>query len=298
MSHAGLTVRASTSGCVPGQGCGTVTTHYVARSLGLIHLRATRTSCGEALRCAPSAGLWTVTIREVADRTGTPGVATGLAWTPTGGEILFIEASGMPGKGTLTLTGLLGESMRESAQAALSYLRSNAKQMGLDPARIVKTDLHIHVPAGAVPKDGPSAGVAISAALMSLFRGTAIHQNLAMTGEVTLTGRVLPVGGVREKVLAARRAGITTILIPRHNEKDLIELPAEVKADVTFHTVDTLDDVVDYLFPPAKPETATKPKPVDKAAPRGLPHKRTLPAPPKGGKSPAADKPARRHGTG
>src|SRR5206468_4369071 len=129
------------------------------------------------------------------------------------------------------------------------YLRSHAKAMGLDPAKITKTDLHIHVPADAVPKDGPSAGVAIAAALMSLFRGKAIHQNLAMTGEVTLTGRVLPVGGVREKILAARRAGINIVLIPRHNEKDLIELPAEVKADMTYHVVDTLDDVVPRLFP-------------------------------------------------
>ena len=209
--------------------------------------------------------------REVADRTGTPGVATGLAWTPTGGEILFIEVTGSPGKGSLTLTGLLGDSMRESAQAALSYLRSHAQAMGLDPARIGKTDLHIHVPAGAVPKDGPSAGVAISAALMSLFRDRAIHQELAMTGEVTLTGRVLPVGGVREKVLAARRAGITTVLIPRHNEKDLVELPEEVKADVTFHAVDTLDDVVAHLFPP---EPKTK---VSRPAPKGQPRVPALP---------------------
>ncbi len=187
--------------------------------------------------------------REVADRTGTPGVATGLAWTPTGGEILFIEASGMPGKGGLTLTGLLGDSMRESAQAAMSYLRSHAEAMGIDKTYFTKTDVHIHVPAGAVPKDGPSAGVAIAAALMSLFRKRAIHQNLAMTGEVTLTGRVLPVGGVREKVLAARRAGITILLIPRHNEKDLLELPSEVKAELTFHSIDTLDDVLPFLFP-------------------------------------------------
>jgi ATP-dependent Lon protease len=187
--------------------------------------------------------------REVADRTGTPGVATGLAWTPTGGEILFIEASAMPGKGGLMLTGLLGESMRESAQAALSYLRSHAKGLGIDTAQFTKTDLHIHVPAGAVPKDGPSAGVAIAAALMSLFRRKAIHQNLAMTGEVTLTGRVLPVGGIREKILAARRAGIKTVLIPRHNEKDLVELPADVKEDTTFQLVDTLDEVVPLLFP-------------------------------------------------
>ncbi len=163
--------------------------------------------------------------REVADRTGTPGVATGLAWTPTGGEILFIEATGLPGKGGLTLTGLLGESMRESAQAAMTYMRSHAGALGLDAAKVAKTDVHVHVPAGAVPKDGPSAGVAISAALLSLFRDEAIHQNLAMTGEVTLTGRVLPVGGVREKILAARRAGIKKVLIPHHNEKDLSSCP-------------------------------------------------------------------------
>ena len=186
--------------------------------------------------------------RELADRTGVAGVATGLAWTPTGGEILFIEVSGMPGKGQLTLTGLLGESMRESAQAALSYLRSHAKELEVDTSRFHKTDLHIHVPAGAVPKDGPSAGVAIAAALISLFRGKPIQPDLAMTGEVTLTGRVLPVGGVREKILAARRAGIKSVLIPRHNEKDLVEIPAEVKADLSLHLVNTLDDVVPRLF--------------------------------------------------
>ena len=165
----------------------------------------------------------------------------------------------MPGKGSLTLTGLLGESMRESAQAALSYLRSHAKELELDTSRFHKTDLHIHVPAGAVPKDGPSAGVAIAAALISLFRGKAIHQDLAMTGEVTLTGRVLPVGGVREKILAARRAGIKSVLIPRHNEKDLVEIPAEVKADVTFQLVDTLDDVVPRLFPEPPPQVRRAP---------------------------------------
>ena len=191
--------------------------------------------------------------REVADRTGTPGVATGLAWTPTGGEILFIEATGLPGKGGLTLTGLLGESMKESAQAAMTYLRTHAETLGLDASKVARTDVHVHVPAGAVPKDGPSAGVAIAAALLSLFRREAIHQELAMTGEVTLTGRVLPVGGVREKVLAARRAGIKTVLIPHHNEKDLAELPAEVKADVAFHVVKTIEDVVPFLFPPKHP---------------------------------------------
>ncbi len=196
--------------------------------------------------------------REVADRTGTPGVATGLAWTPTGGEILFIEATGVPGKGGLMLTGLLGESMKESAQAALTFLRTRAKPLGLDAAAISKTDVHIHVPAGAVPKDGPSAGVALASALISLFRKQPIRQDLAMTGEVTLTGRVLPVGGVREKVLAARRAGITTVLIPHHNEKDLAELPPEVKADVQFQVVETLDDVVTHLFEEKSTKTPTK----------------------------------------
>jgi ATP-dependent Lon protease len=227
--------------------------------------------------------------REVADRTGTPGVATGLAWTPTGGEILFVEATRMPGKGGLTLTGLLGESMRESAQAAMSYLRSHAGLLKLEAAQFAKTDVHVHVPGGAVPKDGPSAGVAIAAALMSLFRLEAIHQELAMTGEVTLTGRVLPVGGVREKVLAARRAGIKTVVIPRHNEKDLVELPAEVKADLTFHLVDTLDDVVPLLFPP-RPRAGTRrasarvsrqptlPAPKAESVPTAKPPRRTRPA--------------------
>ncbi len=212
--------------------------------------------------------------RELADRTGTPGVATGLAWTPTGGEILFIEASGMPGKGVLTLTGLLGESMRESAQAALSYLRSHSQILALDTSRFHKTDLHIHVPAGAVPKDGPSAGVAIAAALISLFRGTPIQPNLAMTGEVTLTGRVLPVGGVREKLLAARRAGIQRVLLPRHNEKDLVEIPAEVKADLSVHLVDTLDDVVPRLFTHDS-KADRHPRTLKKPAPRLRPAQRS-----------------------
>jgi ATP-dependent Lon protease len=198
--------------------------------------------------------------RETADRAGVPGVATGLAWTPDGGEILFIEATGMPGKGGLTLTGLLGESMRESAQAAMSYLRSNTTPLGIDPAWLKKTDFHIHVPAGAVPKDGPSAGVAIAAALLSLSRQLPVRPELAMTGEVTLTGRVLPVGGVREKMLAARRAGIETVLIPRHNENDLVELPPEVKADLTVHVVDTLADVVPHLFVRPKAKSSARPK--------------------------------------
>ncbi|WP_169974245.1 endopeptidase La [Tautonia rosea] len=196
--------------------------------------------------------------REVAARTGVPGVATGLAWTPTGGEILFIEASGMPGKGSFTLTGLLGESMKESAHAAMSYLKSHTTSLGIDPARFAKTDVHIHVPAGAVPKDGPSAGVAIAAALISLFRDEPIRRDLAMTGELTLTGRVLPVGGVKEKVLGARRAGIKTVLIPRYNEKDLVDLSEEVRSDLTFQSVESLDDVVNALFAEPVPKSTGK----------------------------------------
>ncbi len=205
--------------------------------------------------------------RELANPLGIPGVATGLAWTPSGGEILFIEVTGMSGKGGLTLTGLLGESMRESAQAALSYLRSHAKVLDLDPARFGKTDIHIHVPAGAVPKDGPSAGVAIASALISYFRNKPIASELAMTGEVTLTGRVLPVGGIREKVLAARRAGIRSILMPSHNEKDLVDLPPEVKADLTFRFVDTLDDVVPRLFAVPSKSRSNSPQSPRKAKP-------------------------------
>jgi ATP-dependent Lon protease len=229
--------------------------------------------------------------REVADSTAVAGVATGLAWTPTGGEILFIEATGMPGKGVLTLTGLLGESMRESAQAAMSYMRSHGAALGVDAAWFKKTDVHIHVPAGAVPKDGPSAGVAISAALLSLARHAPVRADLAMTGEVTLTGRVLPVGGVREKVLAARRAGIAAVLIPRHNAKDLVELPQEVKAALSFHLVDTLDDVVPYLFAQPEPKKGRpRPKAPKSAAARAKTKSRILPAAPEA----TASQPSRR----
>ncbi len=144
----------------------------------------------------------------------------------------------------------------------MSYLKSHAKVLTLDASRFNKTDVHIHVPAGAVPKDGPSAGVAIAAALISLFRDLPIKTELAMTGEVTLTGRVLPVGGVRDKILAARRAGIRTLLLPRHNEKDLVELPSEVKADLTFRLVDSLDDVVPRLFEARSVKAKRKPDPV------------------------------------
>jgi ATP-dependent Lon protease len=186
--------------------------------------------------------------------------------------------------------------MRESAQAAMSYLKSHTKPLALDVAAMSKTDVHIHVPAGAVPKDGPSAGVAITAALLSLFRKQPILTELAMTGEVTLTGRVLPVGGVRDKVLAARRAGIKTILLPRHNEKDLVELPTDVKADLTFRLIDTLDDVVPRLFESREVKSHPKPDPVKPKAPKLSAEKAPTLAPPANPKSDASTsiKPTRR----
>jgi ATP-dependent Lon protease len=166
---------------------------------------------------------------EVAERTEQAGVATGLAWTPTGGDILFIEVTRMAGKGQLVLTGQLGAVMKESAQAALSYVRAHAAELGIPVDFLEKTDLHLHVPAGAVPKDGPSAGNAILSAVVSLLTGRRVRHDVAMTGEITLRGNVLPVGGIKEKLLAAHRAGIKRVIIPERNEKDLIELPDEVK---------------------------------------------------------------------
>lgn len=185
---------------------------------------------------------------EVAARKGTVGVSTGLAVTPFGGEIIFIESSKMKGKKGLTLTGSLGEVMKESAQAALSYIRSHAQKFGIKEDFFDNYDIHIHIPAGATPKDGPSAGIAISASLLSLLKEKPIDPNTAMTGEVTLTGRVLPIGGVKEKVLAANRAGIKTIILPEENKKDLEEIPQKVKKDLHFEFVKTLKDVYRLLF--------------------------------------------------
>jgi ATP-dependent Lon protease len=181
---------------------------------------------------------------EVAERAGIPGVATGLAWTPTGGEILFVEATRMRGKGGLTLTGHLGEVMKESAQAALSYVRSNALALGIAEDFLERTDLHIHVPAGAIAKDGPSAGVAMVVALTSLLTQTPTKPLTAMTGEITLRGKVLPVGGIKEKVLAAGRAGITTVILPRHNEKDLVEVTQEIREKMAFVLVDEIHEAI------------------------------------------------------
>jgi ATP-dependent Lon protease len=181
---------------------------------------------------------------ETAERTEIPGVATGLAWTAAGGDILFIEATRMTGKGSLTLTGQLGEVMKESAQAALSYLRSKSDGLGIPSNFLEKTDLHIHFPAGAIPKDGPSAGVTILTALVSLLTGIRVRSDVAMTGEVTLRGLVLPVGGIKEKVLAAHRAGIKRVVMPARNEKDLIDVPEQARKELEFVFAGHMDEVL------------------------------------------------------
>jgi ATP-dependent Lon protease len=178
-----------------------------------------------------------------------PGVATGLAWTPTGGDILFIEVLRMPGSGTLKLTGQLGEVMKESATAALSYIRARAPFLGIEEDFFEKSDLHIHVPAGAIPKDGPSAGLAMLCALVSLLSARPLKKDLAMTGEITLRGDVLPVGGIKNKVLAAHRAGIREIILPAQNQVDLEEIPPSVRQELSFHPVERLDQALEIAFP-------------------------------------------------
>jgi len=197
---------------------------------------------------------------ETKTRITTPGVATGLAWTPTGGELLFIEATAMKGKKGLTLTGQLGDVMKESATAALSFVRANASSLGIDEDFFENHDLHIHVPAGAIPKDGPSAGVTMLSALTSLLTERRIHKDLAMTGEITLRGQVLPVGGVKEKVLAAHRAGIKTIILPTWNRKDLEDIPKKVEKDIQFHFVDKMQDVITLALENKKPRMVKKPR--------------------------------------
>ncbi|MCK6455169.1 MAG: endopeptidase La [Phycisphaerae bacterium] len=199
---------------------------------------------------------------EVAMRTSTPGVVTGLAWTPTGGDILFVEATNMPGKGNLQLTGQIGDVMKESAQTAFSLVRSRAKSLGIDPARMSSNDFHIHVPAGAIPKDGPSAGVAMFTALVSLLLGRVCRTGVAMTGEITLRGLVLPIGGLKSKALAAHRAGIETVIIPKQNMKDLVDIPADVRKQLKFHPVGEVDEALRAAL-----EKPTKRPPAKKAAP-------------------------------
>ncbi len=196
---------------------------------------------------------------ETTERITRPGIATGVAWTAAGGDILFVEATRMKGKGNLILTGQLGEVMKESAQAALSFLRSRAEEMNLSDVDFESENIHVHVPAGAIPKDGPSAGVTILTAIASLLTGQLVHSDMAMTGEITLRGTVLPVGGIKEKVLAAHRAGIRRMILPWKNEKDLEETPQEVRDEMDFVFVREMTEVLENTLKPKEevsPEAA------------------------------------------
>ena len=188
---------------------------------------------------------------EVEERTRRPGVAVGLAWTPVGGDVLFVEAGRMPGgsKG-LIMTGQLGSVMQESVQAALTWVRANAKHYGIDPELFKSSDIHVHVPAGAIPKDGPSAGVTMAAALVSMLTERCIRPNLAMTGEITLTGQVLPVGGIKEKVVAAARAGLATVILPARNRKDYEEIPEAARNALRFVWAERVENVIEAALEP------------------------------------------------
>ena len=185
---------------------------------------------------------------EMEERTKDPGVAIGMAWTPVGGEVLFIEASRMTGSSSLTLTGQLGDVMKESAQAALSLVKSKAVSLGFDPGLFERSDIHIHVPAGAIPKDGPSAGVAMSIALASLLSDRPVRRDTAMTGEISLRGLVLPVGGIKEKVVAAARAGLSTVMLPMRNKKDLEDVPASARAALEFRWIEHVDQAAEFAL--------------------------------------------------
>ncbi len=195
---------------------------------------------------------------EVAERTSDPGVATGLAWTPTGGDIIFVEATKMRGEKGLTLTGQLGDVMKESAQAALAYVRSKAKELGIEEDFFGKNDIHIHVPAGAIPKDGPSAGITMFIALTSLLTNKPVRSDVAMTGEITLRGLVLPVGGIKEKVLAGMRAGIRTIILPKKNEKDLEEIPEHIRKQMNFKFIQRMDEAIELALKHTEPRSAER----------------------------------------
>ena len=201
---------------------------------------------------------------EVEARTSIPGVATGLAYTPVGGDVLFIEATRMPGGKGFQVTGSLGNVMQESARAALSYVRSRAEQIGLEQSFFEKSDFHLHIPGGAQPKDGPSAGVTMATALVSLVSGRLVRPDVGMTGEITLRGQVLPVGGIKEKVLAAHRSGLKTVILPKRNEADLEDLPEEVRESMQFVFVESVDEVLEAALEPA----SRKPKRKAKAAPK------------------------------
>ena len=213
---------------------------------------------------------------EMEERTKEPGVAIGLAWTPAGGEVLFVEASRMSGTGSLTLTGQLGDVMKESARAALSWLRTHAKEYGIDPDFFKSAEMHVHVPSGAIPKDGPSAGVTMATAMASQLTGRPVRGDLAMTGEITLSGRVLPIGGVKEKVLAARRVGIREVILPKQNAKNVDEdLTPELRLDMTVHLVSTIDEVLALALQPvssdARPLKTDPKEPEPKGAKTGRP---------------------------
>jgi ATP-dependent Lon protease len=200
------------------------------------------------------------------------GVAMALAWTATGGDVMFIEASAMKGKGRLTLTGSLGDVMKESAQAALSYARARARTFGIKEDYFASHDLHVHVPEGAIPKDGPSAGITIAAAVISVFTNRPVRRTVAMTGEITLRGNVLPIGGLKEKLLAARRAGITTVIVPKLNKKELDEIQAHLKRGLEIHLVDEVDEVLRLaLIPPLEVRPPATAKPTFPAKPRPKP---------------------------
>jgi ATP-dependent Lon protease len=185
-------------------------------------------------------------------------VSVGLAWTQTGGDILFIESTGMHGKGKTTITGRLGDVMKESALAAISWIRTHADRLGIDRDVFADTDFHIHVPAGAIPKDGPSAGVALYTALVSLLTGRTVRNDVAMTGEVSLRGLVLPVGGIKEKTVAARRAGIRKVLLPARNRKDLEEIPDSVQGELQFIWLERVQDATEAAFEPPSGEESRR----------------------------------------
>jgi ATP-dependent Lon protease len=203
---------------------------------------------------------------EVRKRTSVAGVATGLAYTAAGGDVLFIEAAAYPGKGRLTVTGQLGEVMQESAQTAHSWVRSHAAEVGLPENWFEEHDVHVHVPAGAVPKDGPSAGVTMATAIASLVRGEPVSADVGMTGEITLSGQVLPIGGLREKSLAAQRAGLKRVIFPRENTPDLDELPPETRKALEFVPADTIEDVFASAFDGARRIRSRRPQSVERAA--------------------------------
>ncbi len=205
---------------------------------------------------------------EVSERIDRPGIITGLVWTPVGGDIIFIEATRMPGGKGFTLTGQLGDVMKESARAALSWVRAEAARLQIDPQFFDTNDLHLHVPAGAIPKDGPSAGTAMTTALASLLTGRPVKESLAMTGEITLRGKMLPIGGIKEKVLAAHRAGLRTVILPKRNENDIDDIPDEVGRDLTFVFADRMEEVLDAALEPRPAE------PPVTAPPDGHPERR------------------------